>query len=315
MNSPKPIFPIMTSNFMTYHIYHSTQFSYQQWVSLSHNLVRLTPQDTPFQTVKDFVLETEPAVSELEGYIDYFGNHLSHILIRHPHLHLKVIATSTVVMNKDAINQHLIRGEEARVSTYAQVINALNANTPDVIDSKQFCLSSPFITEASEALQAYVRESFGQERSLYDSVEEFMGRIFNDFQFVSGFSNLSTPVEETFKSRKGVCQDFAHLAIAALRSIGLSARYMSGYLETLPPEGEKKLFGVDASHAWFSIFIPDFGWFDFDPTNNMIPSYQHIVLGYGRDYGDCSPMQGVVQGSGMSHLSVMVDVSRDAMTK
>lgn len=300
---------------MTYHIYHSTQFSYQQWVSLSHNLIRLKPQETQFQTVENFVLETEPSVSELEEYDDYFGNHLAHILIRHPHLHLKVIAKSSVILDTTAIDAHLHRGEEARVVTYREVLNALKANTPDVIDAKQFCLPSPFITEASEALHVYVGESFAQERSLYDSVEEFMGRIFHDFQFVSGFSNLSTPIEETFQARKGVCQDFAHLAIAALRSMGLSARYMSGYLETLPPKGEKKLFGVDASHAWFSVFIPDFGWFDFDPTNNIIPSYQHIVLGYGRDYGDCSPMQGVVQGSGMSHLSVMVDVSRDESIK
>jgi transglutaminase-like putative cysteine protease len=142
-----------------------------------------------------------------------------------------------------------------------------------------------------------------------------MGRVFSDFQFVSGFTDLSTPVDEVFRERKGVCQDFAHLSIAALRSIGLSARYMSGYLETIPAEGSEKFFGADASHAWFSVFIPGFGWFDFDPTNNIVPSHQYIVLGYGRDFGDCSPMQGVVQGSGVSHLNVMVDVSRDEVAE
>lgn len=296
---------------MLYQIYHSTQFSYQQWVGLSHNLVRLKPRNTPSQTLVDFSLSTDPVVSEMEAYDDYFGNHLTHLLIREPHHHLKVTARSCVAMDREAIEQHAAMAQLARSSSYSQVLDALSANTIDSIDAKQFCLPSRFIGQASYEIHEYARLSFLPERSLYDSVEEFMGRIFNDFQFVPGFSDLSTPVDEVFKERKGVCQDFAHLAIAALRSLGLSARYMSGYLETLPPEGSEKFFGADASHAWFSVFIPGFGWFDFDPTNNIIPSYQHIVLGYGRDYGDCSPMQGVVQGSGMSQLNVMVDVSRD----
>ncbi|MCX6062379.1 MAG: transglutaminase family protein [Campylobacterales bacterium] len=296
---------------MLYQIYHSTQFTYQQWVSFSHNLVRLKPRNTQSQTLVDFSLSTDPAVTEMETYDDYFGNHLYHMLIRQPHHHLKVTARSCVAMDSEAIDQHLALAQEARLSTYAQVLNVLRANTSDVIDAKQFCLPSRFIAQASRDVHEYALLSFSAEKSLYDSVEEFMGRIFNDFQFVSGFSDLSTPVDEVFRERKGVCQDFSHLAIAALRSLGLSARYMSGYLETLPAEGSEKFFGADASHAWFSVFIPGFGWFDFDPTNNIVPSHQHIVLGYGRDYGDCSPMQGVVQGSGVSHLNVMVDVSRD----
>lgn len=296
---------------MLYQIYHSTQFTYQQWVSFSHNLVRLKPRNTQSQTLVDFSLSTDPAVTEMESYDDYFGNHLYHMLIRQPHHHLKVTARSCVAMDREAIDQHLALAQEARLSTYAQVLNALRANTSDVIDAKQFCLPSRFVAQASHDVHEYARLSFSAEKSLYDSVEEFMGRIFNDFQFVSGFSDLSTPVDEVFRERKGVCQDFSHLAIAALRSLGLSARYMSGYLETLPSEGSEKFFGADASHAWFSVFIPGFGWFDFDPTNNIVPSHQHIILGYGRDYGDCSPMQGVVQGSGVSHLNVMVDVSRD----
>ena len=296
---------------MLYQIYHSTQFSYQQWVSLSHNLVRLKPRNTLSQTLVDFSLSTDPAVSEMEAYDDYFGNHLYHILIREPHHHLKVTARSCIAMDTEAIEKHNALAQLARSSSYTQVLNALKANTSDIVDAKQFCLPSHFIKQASREIHDYALLSFSPERSLFDSVEEFMGRIFNDFQFVSGFSNLSTPVDEVFRERKGVCQDFSHLAIAALRSLGLGVRYMSGYLETIPLEGGEKLFGADASHAWFSVFIPGFGWFDFDPTNNIIPSYQHIVLGYGRDYGDCSPMQGVVQGSGMSQLNVMVDVSRD----
>lgn len=300
---------------MLYQIYHSTQFSYQQRVSFSHNLVRLKPRNTPSQTLVDFSLSTDPAVTEMETYDDYFGNHLYHLLIREPHHHLKVIARSCVAMDIEAIEHHQRLAELSKVLSYGHVLNSLQQNTFDVIDAKQFCLPSRFISQASSDLRDYAMISFSPERPLYECVEEFMGRIFNDFQFVSGFSDISTPVDEVFRERKGVCQDFAHLAIAALRSIGLSVRYMSGYLETLPLDGGEKLFGVDASHAWFSVFIPGFGWFDFDPTNNIVPSYQHIVLGYGRDYGDCSPMQGVVQGSGSSHLSVMVDVSRDELER
>ena len=296
---------------MLYHIYHNTQFTYQQWVSFSHNLVRLKPRNTLSQTLIDFSLTTDPLVGEMESYDDYFGNHLTHLLIRKSHHHLNVTAKSCVSMDLDALEYHRTLAENSKVLSYEEVLNALRQNTKDVIEAKQFCLPSHFISLNNHDLREYAMLSFSTDKSLYESVEEFMGRIFHDFQFVSGFSDISTPIAEVFKERKGVCQDFAHLAISALRSIGLSARYMSGYLETLPPKGEEKLFGADASHAWFSVFIPGFGWFDFDPTNNIVPSHQHILLGYGRDFGDCSPMQGVVHGSGTSQIGVMVDVSRE----
>lgn len=296
---------------MLYHIYHSTHFSYQQWVSFSHNLIRLKPRDTPFQTVIDFSLSTDPLNSELEEYTDYFGNHLHHLLIREPHHHLKVTVQTCIAIDMQAIEQHKMLSEYAKEISYAQALQALQSSTPDVIDAKQFCMPSLFLKKSDPLLRDYVSSSFSQERSVYDSVQEFMGRIYNDFQFVSGFSDVNTPVETVFQARKGVCQDFAHIAISALRCIGLAARYVSGYIETLPPAGEKKLFGADASHAWFSVFIPGFGWFDFDPTNNIIPYDQHIVLGYGRDYADIAPIQGVILGSGLSDVKVMVDMTRE----
>ncbi len=299
---------------MLYHIFHSTEFSYQQLVSFSHNLIRLKPRNTSFQTVIDFSLSTDPDVAELEGYTDYFGNHLYHMLVREPHHHLKVSAQSCIAMDLQAIEQHKIASQYAKKVTYSQALQALTASTPDVIDAKQFCMPSQFLKKTDALLYDYVSSSFFLERSVYESVEEFMGRIFSDFQFVSGFSDVNTPIETVFKARKGVCQDFAHIAINALRSLGLPARYVSGYIETLPPEGEEKLFGVDASHAWFSVFIPGFGWFDFDPTNNIIPYDQHIVLGYGRDYADIAPMQGVVLGSGLSNINVTVDVTRETIS-
>lgn len=296
---------------MLYHIFHSTKFSYQQWVSFSHNLIRLKPRDTPFQTIVDFSLSTNPLSSELEEYTDYFGNHLHHLLISEPHHNLEVTVRTCIAIDMLAVDQHRILSEYAKAVSYAQALQAMNANTPDVIDVKQYCMPSLFLKKADPLLRDYAASSFSLQRSVYESVQEFMGRIYNDFQFVSGFSDVNTPVETVFEARKGVCQDFAHIAISALRSLGLPARYVSGYIETLPPEGEEKLFGVDASHAWFSVFIPGFGWFDFDPTNNIIPYDQHIVLGYGRDYADIAPIQGVVLGSGLSNVSVTVDVTRE----
>lgn len=296
---------------MTYHIYHSTRFAYQHQVSFSHNLIRLKPRDTNIQKLLHFSLNIDPIATEIEPYEDFFGNRLHHLLIREPHHLLKVVAKSTVSIDPDAIESQQGRQEKAKVLSTAEAMERMNFLTLPTLDARQYTLHSPLIRGASEPLIAYVKESIHLERSLYEGVYEFMGRIYEDFSFVSGFSDVNTPVQDVFEAKQGVCQDFAHLAITALRSLGLPVRYVSGYIETTPPEGEVKLFGSDASHAWFSIFIPGFGWFDFDPTNNVVPAHQHILLGYGRDYTDIAPMQGVVFGSGTSHLGVMVDVSRD----
>lgn len=296
---------------MIYTIYHSTRFVYQHEVGFSHNLIRLQPRDTETQKVLNFDLTIEPMAAECEGYNDFFGNHLHHLLVREPHTILSVAAQSRVEINADSLSRLQENTQRVASLTFAQAQERMMFLTPEIIEAKQFSLKSPFLSIASAEIIAYALVSIKPERSLYESIIEFMGRIFIDFSFVSGFSDLSTPVERVFLEKKGVCQDFAHFALTALRGVGLCVRYMSGYIETTPAEGNEKLFGSDASHAWFSVFFPGFGWFDFDPTNNIVPLDQHIVLGYGRDYGDISPMQGVVSGSGSSHLGVMVDVSRE----
>lgn len=296
---------------MIYTIYHSTRFVYQHEVGFSHNLIRLQPRDTEIQKVLNFDLTIEPVAAECEGYNDFFGNHLHHLLVREPHTILSVAAQSRVEIDLVSLEQLQENRTKVLALTYAQSQERMIFLTPEIIEAKQFLLKSPLLSIASAEIIAYAEHSIKPDRSLYEGVMEFMERIYKDFSFVSGFSDLSTPVESVFAEKKGVCQDFAHFALTALRGIGLCVRYMSGYIETTPPEGSEKLFGSDASHAWFSVFFPGFGWFDFDPTNNMVPHEQHIVLGYGRDYGDISPMQGVVSGSGSSHLGVMVDVSRE----
>lgn len=296
---------------MIYTIYHSTRFFYQHEVGFSHNLIRLQPRNTSIQKVLNFDLTTKPVAAEIEAYDDFFGNHLHHLLVREPHTVLDVVAQSRVEINYDSLERHHESRSRAASLTYAQILERMMFLTPEIIEAKQFSLKSPLLPIASMEILNYALQSIKPERSLYEGIVEFIERIFTDFAFVSGFSDLSTPVETVFSEKKGVCQDFVHFALTALRGIGVCARYMSGYIETIPPEGAEKLFGSDASHAWFSVFFPGFGWFDFDPTNNMVPMDQHILLGYGRDYSDISPMQGVVSGSGSSHLEVMVDVERE----
>lgn len=295
---------------MIYNIYHKTSFKYQSMVSFSHNIARLKPKESPYQKLLDFSTEIEPTIFEESEFIDIFGNTNKHILIREPHQELSVIGKSRVEIYPDLILQNIENLRKNSI-TYGEALERLSNFHIDDIDAKQFLFESELITKRSKEIKEYALESFRPERDLFEAAEEFMKRIFHDFKFVPGFSDITTPVEEIFRAKKGVCQDFAQFAISALRSIGLPAKYMSGYIETLPAEGEEKLFGVDASHAWFALYIPNAGWAEFDPTNNLVPIQQHILLGSGRDYSDISPLKGVVLSSGSSHLSVMVDVRRE----
>lgn len=292
---------------MIYNIYHKTAFKYQNKVSFSHNIARLKPKESEHQKVLEFSLEIEPVVFEQSEFIDMFGNSNTHMLIREPHKELSVVGKSRVEIFPELIEKNIQILKEKSITYEAALVRLANFHVDDV-DAKQFLFDSELIPKSSDAIKAYVLESFTPQRDLYEAANEFMGRIFHDFEFVSGFSDITTPIEEIFKAKKGVCQDFAQFAISALRSIGLPTKYMSGYIETLPPKGKEKLFGADASHAWFALYIPGAGWAEFDPTNNIVPFEQHIVLGSGRDYHDISPLKGVVRSSGSSQLRVMVDV-------
>lgn len=294
---------------MIYEIYHKTAFKYEGMVTFSHNIARLKPQTNAFQKLIDFSMEIEPCVYEKRDFKDIFGNVNTHMLIREAHRSLSVVGRSKVEIFPHCIQEYLQKIPVHSLS-YTQTLETLAHCDASLLEAKHFLFDSPLIQKSSYAIKSYALQSFSPHRNVFEATQEFMGRIFTDFQFVSGFSDVMTPIEEIFEAKKGVCQDFAQFAISALRTIGLPAKYMSGYIETIPQRGKEKLFGVDASHAWFAVYFPYIGWISFDPTNNVIPSEHHILLGSGRDYSDISPLKGVVLSSGQSQLSIMVDVRR-----
>lgn len=292
---------------MIYKIYHETKFSYAGLVTFSHNIARLKPKNSNTQKLLEYSLKIEPTPYEISEFVDYFENTNNFMLIRESHKNLKVIATSKVERFENEIKKEIDSLKNIKI-TVKDLKNRLSSYNPNDVLAKYFLFETESIPMPSKEIKDYALKSFDENRNIIEATNEFMARIFNDFKFVSGFSDITTPIEVIFKEKKGVCQDFAQFAISALRSIGIPTRYISGYIQTIPAEGSEKLFGVDASHAWFSIYVPDFGWVDFDPTNNKIPNEEYIILGYGRDYLDISPLKGVVQSSGNSLLSVKVDV-------
>lgn len=290
---------------MYHKVVHKTDYTYEDPVSLCHNIVRLIPRSTNKQFCKKSVVTIDPEPDVLIEYEDFYGNRLVYFTIEKEHKKLSVHVSSEIEKILSGNDQ---QPQYNRIS-WEEVSRLTSTLTPELIDVKQFIATTP-MTEADDAIATYAAISFSQGRTLFEACKNLMNRIYNDFKFQSGFTTISTPLSLVMKERKGVCQDFAHLAIACLRSMGLPAKYMSGYIETLPPPGVEKLVGVDASHAWFSVYIPNSGWVDFDPTNNLLPADQHITIGWGRDYADITPLKGVIMSSGKHELKVSVDVRR-----
>ncbi|MDR4501828.1 MAG: transglutaminase family protein [Nitrospirales bacterium] len=292
---------------MMYRVTHRTTFAYTQPVAISHHVLRLALRSHPRQHGLQSAMDFTPLPTVRSDGQDYFGNPMTHLTIQTPHTAFVVEAQTLVDVQKpDPI--HLDQSPP-----WDQVAQQLQGTTDSTIwDAQQFLYDSPYVT-IDDATYDFVQECFPPGRPMLAGVMELTSRIFQEFTYEGGVTEVSTPVQEVLTSRKGVCQDFAHLEIAALRSLGLSARYISGYLLTHPPEGQEKLVGADASHAWISTWCPNVGWIDFDPTNNCIPSDEHITLAWGRDYGDVSPINGFMVGGGQHTPSVSVDVSPAAL--
>ncbi len=291
---------------MKYRVTHSTTYNYSRNVTLCHNVAHLMPRNTPQQTCYYSELKIAPLPITVNEWADLFGNRQASFSIQDPHHQLVVTAISEV----DILSAGSLLDNAFPIS-WEQAVNHMQTVTdPETMDARLYLLESDFV-EFSAEVDAYTGLSFSPNRPVLEAVEDLMHRIYQDFAYVPGFSSIATPLEEVLRHRKGVCQDFAHLAIACLRMRGLAARYVSGYLETIPPAGSQRLIGADASHAWFSVFVPHQGWVDFDPTNAQIPNEQHITVAWGRDYGDVAPLKGVVFGGGdKNKLQVSVDVER-----
>ena len=287
---------------MKFRIVHTTRYSYPQPVSYCYNLAHLKPRAFQRQSCLNTTLRVEPLPAVMEERQDFFGNHLHYFALQQPHVELNITAVSELQVDPQA---GLF---DAGTSSPWQAVRAqLPADDPEIA---LYRLESPF-TPLTDELQHYATPSFPDHRPLLDAVHDLMQRIHMDFIYDPHFSTIATPLAEVLRHRRGVCQDFAHLAIACLRAMGLAARYVSGYLETQPPPGQPRMVGADASHAWFSVYVPQLGWIDFDPTNNQVPMEGHIVTAWGRDYGDIAPLKGVIFGGGDSHtLDVAVDVER-----
>lgn len=288
-------------------VIHNTKYTYASPVSYSQNIAVLKPRTFPGQQVLEYKIDISPTPNEFSERLDFFDNYITRFSIQDQHKNLEVITKSTIKREYSSIRETFFSNKCTSV-TYGQALEMLDKLNTETIEVKQFILDSTLIKINNKMMSSYAMESFKLNRSVFEATNELMTRIFKDFKFVPGFTNISTPLSKVMKEKKGVCQDFAQIAIACLRSIGLPARYMSGYIETLPPPGKVKLIGTDASHAWFAVYIPSFGWVDFDPTNDQIPENQHIVLGWGRDYYDVPPLKGVVYGNGGSKLKVAVDI-------
>jgi transglutaminase-like putative cysteine protease len=245
-----------------------------------------------------------PEPQYLHQRSDFFGNSVQVFMVQQPHKELTVTAVSDVITT---VLPDL--PDPAETASWESVATRLvDHQTPIEMDAFQFVFESPLIAIPTDVM-AYARSSFRPGTPVLVGAMDLMARIFTDFKYDKTATTVDTAVADVLTRRKGVCQDFAHLFISCLRSLGLAARYVSGYLETQPPPGKPKLVGADASHAWLSLYVPDIGWVDLDPTNNLLPGEKHITLAWGRDYGDVTPVKGVVMGGGAHTLSVMVDVT------
>jgi transglutaminase-like putative cysteine protease len=277
-----------------YTITHVTTYQYTEPVSLCQNVARLSARACDRQRFEPSVLSISPDPAVIEERIDYFGNPTHYFTIQEPHRQLTVEATHDI-----AVFQPPTVGPAA-TATWEEI-------TPAWFDAYPFAFDSRYAA-AHPQYAEYAAPSFSPGRPILEAALDLTARVYKGFTYDPKATNVATPVAEMFEKRRGVCQDFAHLLLACFRSLGLAARYVSGYLSTLPPPGRPRLVGADATHAWVSLFCGAAGWIDLDPTNNQIPEERHILLAWGRDYDDVSPLKGVILGGGQHVVKVSVDV-------
>ncbi len=288
-----------------YRVVHRTTYHYASLMTDGYTITHLLPRATPLQRVESAELVVDPAPSERDDTADVFGNRVTQLGVHQPHEMLVVEATSTVaVATPDLVDDD---------TPWEEVVATIDGLRGDAaIDVAAFRARSSFVDTASLAVElaALAYDSFTPGRGVTDATRDLCHRIYTDYTFDPTWTETSTPLDDVLAARRGVCQDFAHLAAGCLRSIGLAARYVSGYIETDPAPGHARLVGADASHAWCSVWTPVAGWIDFDPTNDHLPTHRHVTVAWGRDYADVAPVRGVVIGPAAEQsLEVSVDVA------
>jgi transglutaminase-like putative cysteine protease len=295
---------------MIYSIRHVTHYEYQKPVSLCYNLAYLLPRETDYQTCLTSSIQINPLQTVGRRRLDYFGNQAYHFSLEKPHRELIVDVQSEIRVHDAKYSHERDLDLDLGMTCGNALMRLQQSRDMADLEAREFILDSPMI-RASTPLREYARTSFNRDRPLLSAVRELTHRIYEEFTYDPSSTSISTPLAEVLRSKRGVCQDFAHFAVGCLRSMGFPARYVSGYLETLPPPGKIKLVGSDASHAWFAVYSPGEGWFEFDPTNDNMPAENHITTAWGRDFGDVSPIKGVFFDGGKSQkLTVSVDVNR-----
>jgi len=286
-----------------YYLSHTTRYDYGGSVDVSHNLLHLRLRSTGVQIARAQTISIDPAPATTARHVDFFGNTVDYVVLDAPHQHLEITSTAEVEVLPP--RQHA----DTAAPPWDDVARSVGrqASGPDI--TVPFLAAPSPQTLANDDLIAWSEPLFTPGRPLLELARALNELIHTDFTYNPNATDITTPVDQAFAQRAGVCQDFAHVALAVLRARRVPARYVSGYIRTYPPPGKPRLIGADASHAWFAVFCPGLGWVDFDPTNNCRLSTDHVTIGWGRDYSDVAPVSGVILGGGGNTLTVGVDLA------
>lgn len=287
---------------MRYVVSHRTTYTYDEDVSDSLGVGYLTPRVLPWQTVDSSIVTIEPAPGDLRTDVDHYGNVVTYFQVTEPHRSLDVLARSEVDVSEPVYDDELL-------ARPWELVRPMTSDEPEVWRTTDFALGSSLVDHTEEA-RAYAAQSLRPGRPVGEAATELMHRIHADFTYEPGATTVTSTIEDVFATRAGVCQDFAHLTLACLRSHGLAVRYVSGYLATDPPPGKERIVGADASHAWAAVWVGGDTWLALDPTNDQRAGERYVTVAWGRDYGDVPPLKGVIfTDAKESTMTVEVDVA------